>query len=126
MSFPKTISKKILIVINEENVREHLKTILSDHYDLIVTEQGDQALDILNYSKGIKLIFMDVNASRNNGLETIKKIQTKHPTIKVIILTDHRSVEIAQEAVRLGAKGYIVKPLKSDQILSWANNAMSA
>ena len=55
---------------------------------------------------------------QDSGLDILKEIMTKHPTMKVIIIAGYKSVEAATVAVRLGASGYIVKPFKSDEIMS--------
>ncbi len=54
------MSRKILIIDDEEGVRESLKLILQDQYDLILTESGEQGLEILEKSKDISLIILDI------------------------------------------------------------------
>ena len=109
---------KILIVDDEEGVRESLKLILSDYFDLVVVENGLAALDTLKQVKDIGLVLMDIKMPKASGLDTLPKIKAQFPHLKVIIVSGYRSVEAAQEAVRLGANGYIVKPFKSDEILA--------
>jgi len=111
------MSKKVLIVDDEEGVRESLRLILADYYDLIVTDNGEQALETLKNAKDVAVILMDIKMPRKSGLEVLKEIKALYPHIRVIIVTGYRLVETAQEAVRLGASGYIVKPFKSEEIL---------
>ena len=111
------MSKKILIVDDEEGIRESLKLILSDHYDLVFAEDGEQCMECLQNAKDIGLVLIDIKMPRVNGLEILKQIKDKYPEQKVIIVTGYKSVETAAEAVRLGACGYIVKPFKSDEVL---------
>ena len=111
-------NKKIMIVDDEEGVRESLKLILSDHYDLVVTENGELALEILKNAKDVGVVLMDIKMPRKSGLDVLKVMHAKYPALKIIIVTGYKSVETAQEAVRLGASGYIVKPFKSEEILS--------
>lgn len=112
------MSKKILICDDEEGIRESLKLILEDHYELIVTEGGEQCLDCLENADDIGLLLLDIKMPQVNGLEILPQIKEKHPELKVVIVTGYKSVETATEASRLGACGYIVKPFKSDEILS--------
>lgn len=115
----KTATKKIMIVDDEEGVRESLKLVLGDHYDLLVCENGDAALELLKVaSSEVGVIMMDIKMPKKSGLETLEELHKKYPKIKVIIVTGYKSVETAQEAVRLGASGYIVKPFKGDEILA--------
>lgn len=114
------MSKKIMICDDEEGVRESLKLILSDFYDLIVVDGGTQALHTLGNTKDVGLIFMDIKMPKVNGLDVLTEIKSKHPKTKIIMVTGYRSVETAAEATRLGASGYIVKPFKSEEILEVA------
>ena len=112
-------SKKILIVDDEEGVRESIKLVLGDHYDLFVAENGEAALELLKTShKEVGVVVMDIKMPRKSGLDTLQEIHAKYPQIKIIMVTGYKSVETAQEAVRLGASGYIVKPFKSAEILA--------
>jgi DNA-binding NtrC family response regulator len=111
------MSKKILIVDDEEGIRESLKLILSEHYELILTDNGEQALGILEHTKDIGLILLDIKMRKEHGLDVLKTIKEKHPKIKVVMVTGYKSVETAAEAAKLGASGYIVKPFKTEEIL---------
>jgi len=108
---------KILICDDEEGIRESLKLILSDHYDLIVTENGEQALGVLKNAKDIGLMLIDIKMPKVHGLDILKQIKQTRPDVNVIVVTGYRSVETAAEATRLGASDYIVKPFKSKDIL---------
>ena len=119
VSKSKSTSRKVMIVDDEEGVRESLKLILGDHYDLLVCENGDAALELLKTAhKEVGVIMMDIKMPKKSGLETLQEMHAQYPAIKVIIVTGYKSVETAQEAVRLGASGYIVKPFKGDEILA--------
>ena len=108
---------KVLICDDEEGIRESLKLILGDHYELILTKDGLQCLDVLEKSKDIGLVLMDIKMPKVNGLDVLKQVKEKHSSLPVVIVTGYKSTETAMEAVRLGASGYIVKPFKSEEIL---------
>ena len=116
------LSKKILMCDDEEGLRESLKLILGDHYDLILTDSGEQCLQCLDNDKTIGLVLLDIKMPKINGLEILRAIKEKYPELSVIIVTGYKSVETAAEASSLGASGYIVKPFKSDEILEIAKN----
>jgi DNA-binding NtrC family response regulator len=117
-------SRKILIADEEEGIRESLKLILKDHCDLILTDNGDQALRCIEKSADIGLVFLGIKMPGMNGREVIRQIQEKRPDLKVVIVTDYRSDEAARKATRLGASGYIMKPFKSDDILNTVKNIL--
>ena len=112
------MSKKILICDDELGVRESLKLILGDTYNLILAENGTQCLECLKNAKDVGLVLLDIKMPQMDGLDILKKIKEKSPLLNVVIITGYKSVETATEAVRLGASGYIVKPFKSDEILA--------
>ena len=116
---------KVLIIDDEEGIRESLKLILSDFYDLIVVENGDAAKDVLSQSRDdIGLMLLDIKMPRTNGLDILKDIKSLYNDLPIIIVTGYKSVDTAAEAVRLGANGYIVKPFKSDEILATVRKKM--
>ncbi|MFA5261166.1 MAG: response regulator [Candidatus Omnitrophota bacterium] len=118
------MSKKVLIIDDVEGVRESLKLILSDYYNLIITEDAGQGLECITNDKEIGLVLLDIKMPGNNGLEVLQKIKNISPELPVIIVTGYKSVETATEAVRLGASGYIVKPFKAEEILDVVKKKM--
>lgn len=109
---------KILVVDDEEGIRESLKLILGDHYDIILTDSGEQALRLVEGDPAIALVLMDIKMPKVDGLDVLKEMKAKRPSLKVIMVTGYKAVETASEAARLGASGYIIKPFKSDEILN--------
>ena len=109
---------KVLIVDDEEGIRESLKLILGDHYDIILTDSGEQALRLVEGDPAIGLVLMDIKMPKVDGLDVLKEMKAKRPSLKVIMVTGYKAVETAGEAARLGASGYIIKPFKSDEILN--------
>ena len=110
-------TKKILICDDEEGIRESLKLILSDTYNIILVDSGEQALDILSKAKDIGLVLLDIKMPKFNGLDAVSEIKKKYPHLNIVMITGYKSVETAAEASRLGACGYIVKPFKTAEIL---------
>ena len=111
------LSKKILICDDEEGIRESLKLILGDHYDLILTDSGEQCLQCLDNDKTIGLVLLGIKMPKINGLEILKAVKEKCPELNVIIVTGYKSVETAAEISSLGVSEYIKKPFKSDEVL---------
>ena len=111
-------SSKVLVVDDEEGIRESLKLILGDHYDIILTDSGEQALRLVEGDPAIGLVLMDIKMPKVDGLDVLKEMKAKRPSLKVIMVTGYKAVETAGEAARLGASGYIIKPFKSDEILN--------
>ncbi len=118
------MSKKVLIIDDVEGVRESLRLILSDYYNLIITEDAGQGLDCIANDNDIGVVLLDIKMPGYNGLDVLQKIKNISPGLPVIIVTGYKSVETATEAVRLGASGYIIKPFKAEEILDVVKKKM--
>lgn len=111
------MAHKVLICDDEEGVRESLKLVLGDDYDLILTENGAQCLECLRHAPDVKVAVLDIKMPQFNGLDLLVEIKKMRPQVQVIMITGYKSVETAAEATRRGAAGYIVKPFKSADVL---------
>ena len=101
-----------------------MKLILEQDYELIMADSGEACLHILANSKDVGLVFMDIKMPKIHGIELLAEVKKKHPGVPVIMVTGYNSVELAAEASRLGASGYIVKPFKSQEILDAVKRVM--
>lgn len=110
-------NQKILICDDEENIRETIKLVLGDFYELFLVSSPEQAMYTLENNKEIKLALLDIKMPKVSGLDLLSEIKSRYPNIKIIMVTGYRSVETAAEASRLGASDYIVKPFKAQDIL---------
>ena len=109
---------KILICDADEGIRESLKLILGDYYELILTDSGEQSLECLKNAKDIRLVLID---ERICG-EIIGKIIENRPDVKIIIVADYKSERKLSDSV---ISGYITKPFKSEEILTTASKYLN-
>jgi two-component system nitrogen regulation response regulator NtrX len=109
--------KRILIIDDEEGVRESLRLILS--------EENKYALDFLNSAEGalekIKksppdLVLLDIKMPKLDGIKALSQIKSAKKGLAVIMVTGYDSMETAKEALDKGASDYIVKPFDSDRV----------
>ncbi len=75
-----------------------------------MVENGDACLNILGPESKFDLIFLDIKMPGQSGLEILKQIKGSNPNQKIIVATGYRSVETANEALKLGATDYVIKP----------------
>lgn len=108
--------KKILICDDEEGIRESLKLILEKDYDLVFAQNGEEAIQSMR-TIPIDMTILDIKMPKKDGLETLKELMRIKPESKVIIATGYKSVDIAKEAMNLGATDYIVKPFDRQKIM---------
>jgi two-component system chemotaxis response regulator CheY len=107
---------KIMIVDDSLFIRNRLSKLLAEHgYETVVARDGKEAVDTYRSAKP-DAVLMDVTMPNKNGLEALNEIRQFDSRARVIMLTalDQRSV--ATQAIQKGAKDFLVKPIRSDQV----------
>lgn len=114
------MSKTILIVDDSASVRQVVAmTLRGAGYEVIEAQDGKDALSKLNGQR-VHLIVSDVNMPVMNGIELLKAVKAL-PVYKftpVIMLTTESSDSMKEEGRAAGAKAWMVKPFKPEQILA--------
>ncbi|MFP5213503.1 MAG: response regulator [Acidobacteriota bacterium] len=108
---------KVLIVDDEERFRTTLKKLLTVN-SLEADEVGSAraAIEALA-ERSYDVVLLDVKMPEMNGIEALAEIKRINPTIEVIILTGHASVDVAVEIMRLGGYEYLLKPCPIEELL---------
>ena len=109
---------KILIVDDEEGVRRSLKKLLQrDGYDILLAENGTEAIDIVRqHVNEIETVVCDFKMPGLDGLETLMEISKLNPEIIKIILTGYATLDRAIESVNSGIDGFLTKPFDNKEI----------
>ncbi len=102
-------SKKILIVDDEPAIRDSLRLLLKNHFDVETAENGEQAVKILDKSTH-DLVLLDVMMPEMDGLSTLKEIREKGHIVPIIMLTADNTAQSAVQALKMGALDYLSKP----------------
>ena len=109
--------KKILIVDDEDSIRQSLSDVLKDEgFEVLLASNGQEALKALD-AKLPDLIILDIWMPIMDGTEVLKEIKAKYPELKVIMISGHGNIEAAVKAIKLGAYDYIEKPLSLEGVL---------
>lgn len=116
------ILKKILVVDDEEDVCELIKSFLeSSGYTAFTASRALNALEIVQLEKP-SLVMLDIIMPDMDGIECLKRIKKIDPSIIVIMVSGLQDENVAKEAIRYGAYDYIAKPFDfaylRDNILS--------
>jgi len=107
------IKPKILVVDDEETLRNLLKEILEeDKLDVETAINGQDALEKFK-KRNHNIVFTDLKMPGISGVEVLKAVKDVDPDTEVVIITSNASLETATEAVRLGAYEYIIKPFEN-------------
>jgi DNA-binding response OmpR family regulator len=113
-----TSSFTILIIDDEPNLRRSLALILQRAgYSVTTAENGEQVHQCLE-AGAYDLVFLDLKMPDINGMELLPQIHKIYPDMPVLILTAHATLDSAIQAVRKGARDYLLKPIDPEQILS--------
>jgi two-component system response regulator AtoC len=119
-----TMMERVLIVDDEEQMRELLAKVLEKNgYQVMTAGDGGQALTLLE-KEPMDLVVTDVRMPGLDGMEALKAIKELNPEIVVIIMTAFGSIDQAVQAVKEGAYDYINKPFKIDEMLLTIKKAL--
>ena len=120
---------RVMIVDDDQNYRYALNSILDweAHGFCIAAEafHGKHALGILGHT-AIEIIVTDMSMPQMNGVELIKAAKEQYPNVEIIVLSSYDDFAYVKEAMRLGARDYILKhEMKREDILRVINEAKS-
>jgi DNA-binding NtrC family response regulator len=119
------ITKKILVVDDEENVCRSVRKILS--------RKGYTVADALSVADAVKkinetsfdLVITDLMMPKTNGMELLQIIRDDYPELDVIMITGYASIDSAVKATKLGATGYLSKPFTPDELMTVTEKALA-
>jgi DNA-binding NtrC family response regulator len=118
------MSEKLLIVEDEDTLRESLKRVfIRDGYEVDVAQDAESALKVLE-GRTYDLIITDIILTGITGIELLKRYREQNADQLVIVMTAFASLETAVEALRSGAYDYIIKPVIHEEIKRIVRNAL--
>ena len=120
------MASDILIVDDEEDIRDLVAGILSDEgHETRTAYDADSALAAIA-DRVPRLVFLDIwlQGSRLDGLALLDEIKIMHPSLPVVMISGHGNIETAVSAIRRGAYDFIEKPFKADRLILIAERAL--
>ena len=117
---------KIMLVDDAAFMRMMVKDALTKagYTDLIEAQDGAEAVEKFN-AENPDLVFMDITMPNMDGLEALKEIKAAHPNANIVMCSAMGQEAMVIEAIKSGAKDFIVKPFKPDRILATAEKILS-
>src|SRR5215472_2804659 len=118
------VHSRILVVDDEEGIRESLSSILREEgYAVETAASGEEALEIA--SRGdVQAVLLDIWLGGMDGLETLSRLQNLPRPPAVIVISGHANIESAVRATKLGAFDFVEKPLSRERIVLLVRNAI--
>jgi DNA-binding NarL/FixJ family response regulator len=111
---------KVKIVLAEDHtlVAEGLQALLRDCFDLAGVVQDGRALVTSAAELEPDVVVTDVSMPQLNGIDAIRQIRSKQPSVKALVLTMHKDPQVAIDAFRAGASGYMLKVSPVDELIT--------
>ena len=120
------MAKKILLVDDAAFMRKMIKDTLSKNGYTELFEAVDGADAVEKFGEiGPDLVIMDITMPNMDGLEALKTIKAAHPDANIVMCSAMGQEAMVIEAIKSGAKDFIVKPFKPDRILATAEKILS-
>lgn len=108
---------RILVVDDDEAIRDALKVILEDDFNVVSVDSGIKALEAIKLQR-FDLVFLDVVMPEMDGIETLRRIKAYDKTLDVIMISAVDRAQEATDSIRLGAYDYVTKPFDHEIILN--------
>jgi len=118
------LENQILIVDDEKMIYSILAQRLArEGYSCVMANDGREALGHF-YRGNFSLIISDIRMPEMNGLELLKNVKAVRPNMMFIIMTAYPEIDMAVEAIRLGANDFIIKPVDLDLVVFSVKKAL--
>lgn len=118
---------RLLIVDDEADILRMLSALFRAHgHNVVVTDDGNEAVDLLRGKETFDLMISDVRMIPINGIWLLSLVREECPNMPVIMVTAYYSKEMAVEALRMGALDYISKPFDTQKLVDLVNKTVKA
>lgn len=107
---------KILVIDDEETIRENLKNLLEiEDYKVFTAANGQKGLETVEKERP-EIVILDIKMPGMDGIEVLKRIKKVSKETEVIMITGHGGIETAIDAMKEGAFHYIQKPIEYSEL----------
>lgn len=110
---------RVAIADDHPIVREGLRRIASDGAGISVTGEAANAAELFHLltAAAVDVVLLDVSMPGSTLVETLNRLKTDHPTVRVLVLSVHPEDQWAVRALRAGAAGYLTKDHSTEQLV---------
>lgn len=118
------MKSRILVVDDEESIREFLEIMLKkEGYEVTTAEDGQKAKEVLT-KKSFDMVISDMQMPHVTGIELLKHVKDSYPDVVFMMITAFGTTETAVDAMKMGAYDYVTKPFKIDEVRLNIHNAL--
>jgi len=110
---------KVMLVDDHPVVRRGLRVMLAPSEDITIVGEAEDGLDAIEKAKEYcpDVILLDIHMPKMSGLEALRELKSRYPTISIIMLTMYDDDAYVIEAVKSGAGGYLLKDASIELLL---------
>ena len=120
------MAKRVLIIDDEENIRRVTRlTLQAAGYEVGEASDGERGLEVFGDGSGWDAVLLDQRMPGIDGLETLRRINERDATARVIMATAYASIELAVDAMKLGATDFVRKPMTPEILRNAVAAALS-
>jgi DNA-binding NarL/FixJ family response regulator len=111
---------RILVVDDFEPFYRFVRSMLQESPELQVICEVSDGLEAVKKAEELQpdLILLDIGLPRMNGIEAARRIRTLSPESKILFVSQESSADVVQEALSLGAAGYVLKAQAGPELLA--------
>jgi two-component system response regulator AtoC len=108
---------RVLVIDDEENLRLMLSSLLKRHgYQVDTVPSAQKALEAF-FQRTYNMALLDIRMPEMDGMELLKKMKEKNIQVTTIVMSAYGNIDLAIEAMKIGAYDYVSKPFKPDEII---------
>lgn len=122
-SVTRTRRPHVLVVDDESGIRESLRIILRDEFELSFAETGEEALRKTSVDRP-DAVLLDIVLPGMDGIATLERLRAEIPHTPIVMVTATRTLKTAVTAIKLGAYDYVQKPFDLDELKILLGNAV--
>ena len=116
------MGKKIMIVDDSKTIRQQVTfTLTKGGYEVVEAEDGVDGIEKLGANSDIAMIISDVNMPNMDGISMVEKMSADGVKVPIVMLTTEGAADLIDRAKAAGAKGWLVKPFKPEQLVAAVN-----
>jgi DNA-binding NtrC family response regulator len=112
-----TAHLSLLVVDDDASIRRVFREIVAPREEVNLSEakSAEEALELLR-TRVFDVAFLDLRMPGLGGLELLEQLKQERPSLEVVMVTAHGTIESAVQAMKLGAADFLPKPFKLDQV----------
>lgn len=126
MSNPDPQSKTVMVVDDSRVMRQRIRDILVEHGFKVVAEAQDGAEALVKYKEHQPaLVTLDIVMPKVHGIDVLKKMLADDPEARVIVVSGLHQKSLLMDALKAGARDFIIKPFSNDELAIAANKCLA-